>query len=130
MRAGVADLGDQHHGGRGAEPDLVNRLFRSAHSFKALAGMFRFDPLQDLAHRLEDVLDGLRLDRVRLDAPLCALLEEVVATFASLLGQVGDAEGIAASEGVIADLARRLGEAAAAPRAESDPLARLPVDPS
>ena len=37
------------HGGRGLDPELVNRLFRSAHSLKALAGMFRFDPIRDLA---------------------------------------------------------------------------------
>jgi two-component system chemotaxis sensor kinase CheA len=129
LRAGVADLGDQLEAGA-ADPELVNRLFRSAHSLKALAGMFRFDPIQDLAHRLEDILDGLRLDRVRLDASLCSLLEESVATFAGLLEQVGDADGIAASEGAIADLARRIGEAAGASRAESDPLARLAVDAS
>jgi two-component system chemotaxis sensor kinase CheA len=107
MRAGVADLADRCGNERGPDPELVNRLFRSAHSLKALAGMFRFDPIQDLAHRLEDVLDGLRLDRVRLDAALCSLLEEAVATFADLLGRVGDAQALAECEGAIADLAPR-----------------------
>jgi two-component system chemotaxis sensor kinase CheA len=130
MRAGVADLGDQHHGGRGLDPDLVNRLFRSAHSLKALAGMFRFDPIQDLAHRLEDVLDGLRLDRVALDAALCGLLEESIATFAALLERVGDADALAGFAAPIAELANRIAEAVRAPRKEIDALARLDVDAS
>ena len=128
MRAGIADLGDSLHGTR--DPELVNRLFRSAHSLKALAGMFRFDPIRDLGHRLEDILDGLRLDRVQLDAALCSLLEESVATFAGLLERVGDAQGLAESEPIISDLARRIGAAASAPAAPVDPLARLQVDAS
>ena len=128
MRAGIADLGDSLDGV--GDPELVNRLFRSAHSLKALAGMFRFDPIRDLGHRLEDILDGLRLDRVQLDAALCSLLEESVATFAGLLERVGDAQGLAESEPIISDLARRIGAAASAPAAPVDPLARLQVDAS
>jgi len=130
MRAGVADLGDSLQGSRGPDPELVNRLFRAAHSLKALAGMFRFDPIRDLGHRLEDILDGLRLDRVRVDASLCALLEESIATFASLLERVGDAQALAESEPSIADLSRRIAAAAAPPAVEADPLARLSVDAS
>ena len=130
MRAGVADLGDSLDGSRVPDPELVNRLFRAAHSLKALAGMFRFDPIRDLGHRLEDILDGLRLDRVRLDASLCALLEESIATFASLLERVGDAQSLAESEPAIADLSRRIAAAAAPPAVEADPLARLSVDAS
>ena len=40
------------------------RLFRSAHSLKGLAGMFGFEGVSELAHHLEDVLDGLRLGRL------------------------------------------------------------------
>ena len=130
MRAGVADLGDSLDESRGPDPELVNRLFRAAHSLKALAGMFRFDPIRDLGHRLEDILDGLRLDRVRLDASLCALLEESIATFASLLERVGDVQALGESEPAIADLSRRIAAAAAPPAVEADPLARLSVDAS
>jgi two-component system chemotaxis sensor kinase CheA len=130
MRAGVADVGDHHLAGRDYDPELVNRLFRSAHSLKALAGMFRFDPIQDLAHRLEDILDGLRLGRVVVDASLIGVLEEAVATFAALLERVGDSEGLASFGPAIEDLSRRIAECANAPRASADPLARLQVDSS
>ena len=36
MRAGIADLGDRRHEGEEVDPEIVNRLFRSAHSLKAL----------------------------------------------------------------------------------------------
>ena len=130
MRAGVSDLGDRCGANHGSDPELVNRLFRSAHSLKALAGMFRFDPIQDLAHRLEDVLDGLRLDRVALDASLCSLLEEAVATFAALLERVGDADALASFEAPVSQLTQRIAELIAAPRKKDDVLARLDVDPS
>jgi two-component system chemotaxis sensor kinase CheA len=75
MRAAVADLADAD--GPEPDPELVNRLFRAAHSLKALAGLFQFDPIQDLAHRLEDVLDGLRLGRVQLSSVLAPLDEAI-----------------------------------------------------
>src|SRR5262245_24953435 len=118
MRARLADLSDRLGAGAEADPEIVNALFRSAHSLKALAGMFRFDPIQTLAHRLEDVLDGLRLGRVPLAAPLVASIEETVALFASLLEQVGDAEALAGAGARIAELTARI-DAAATPAATS-----------
>ena len=64
MRGDLVDLGDERAADREADPELVNRLFRSAHSLKGLAGLFGLDPVHDLAHHLEDILDGLRLGRV------------------------------------------------------------------
>ena len=69
MRDDLADLNDQRGRSNEVDPELVNRLFRSAHSLKALAGMFGFDPIHQLSHRLEDILDGLRLGRVSIDSP-------------------------------------------------------------
>ncbi len=38
MREDYLDLDDQRAAGGDVDPDLINRLFRSAHSLKALAG--------------------------------------------------------------------------------------------
>ena len=43
--------------GRRGRPRDRDALFRAAHSLKALAGMFRFDPISALAHGSRDVLD-------------------------------------------------------------------------
>ena len=65
-------------------------MFRSAHSLKGLAGMFGLEAIGDLAHHLEDVLDGLRLGRIAMDSPAVSLLESVVLLLVSLLEGVGD----------------------------------------
>src|SRR3990172_11938249 len=93
MRADLADLGEARARGEGADPALVNRLFRSAHSLKGLSGMFGFDALGELAHRAEDLLDGLRMGRVGLDSPALPLLDEAMAIFAGALGERPPAAG-------------------------------------
>lgn len=55
--ADVVETGD-------ADPDLINGIFRGAHSIKGLAGMFGFDDISQLAHRMENLLDSLRLGKV------------------------------------------------------------------
>ena len=40
LRVDLADLDDQRTGGDEVDPDVINRLFRSAHSLKGLAGLF------------------------------------------------------------------------------------------
>jgi two-component system chemotaxis sensor kinase CheA len=46
------------------DPDVVNSIFRSAHSLKGLAGMFGFSGIAELAHNLENLLDLLRLGKI------------------------------------------------------------------
>ena len=128
MQVAIADLGDGT--ADEVDPDLVNRLFRAAHSLKALAAMFRFDPIQDLAHRLEDILDGLRLGRVPLGPPVLALIEESTKLFGLLLERVGDAEAIAEQAPAIEDLTGRIVAAASGAPANEDALAGLDIEPS
>ncbi|MDG6223423.1 MAG: chemotaxis protein CheA [Candidatus Bathyarchaeota archaeon] len=40
--------------------DSLNNIFRSAHTLKGSSGMMGFKDLQDLAHAMEDIFDGLR----------------------------------------------------------------------
>jgi two-component system, chemotaxis family, sensor kinase CheA len=130
MRNDIVDLGDQRAGESEIDPDLVNRLFRSAHSLKALAGLFRFEPIQDLAHRLEDILDGLRLGRVAPDDSVMALIEESVRMFASLLGHIGDSAAMQDLGEAIVSLTHRIEASTHAPTASDDGFASLHVDPS
>src|SRR5690606_32502371 len=88
LRADLADLGDQRARGE-LDPELANRLFRSAHTLKGVTGMFGYEALAHLAHRLEDILDGLRMGRLGADAPALDLLDEAVALVAAEVEQVG-----------------------------------------
>jgi len=112
MREDYLDLDDQRSAGGEVDPDLINRLFRSAHSLKALAGMFGLESIQGLAHHLEDILDGLRLGRMSLESPLIRLIDEAIRLFANLLESVGDDEALAAFNEPVEDLANRIEESA------------------
>jgi len=51
---------------RGAERDdeLVNKIFRAAHSIKGGAGFFEFKVIKELAHKLENALDLVRSGKI------------------------------------------------------------------
>jgi two-component system chemotaxis sensor kinase CheA len=133
MSEDLADLMDQRgelaRGGE-VDPELVNRIFRAAHSLKGLAGMFGLEGMSGLAHHVEDVLDGLRLGRVSFDAPAVGLLDEAVALFHTLLERVGDAAFEPEGSEAIADLVRRIEGSVNQETPESDELAELDLDPA
>ena len=129
MRGDLSDLADQRAGGGEVDPDLVNRLFRSAHSLKGLAGMFGLDGLSDLAHHLEDVLDGMRLGRVPLDSPATGLIEEAVGLFACQLGGLGDSKD-AEDAGALAELVGRIDAAVREGAPQEADLGALDLDPA
>lgn len=72
------------------DPDLLNRIFRGAHSLKGLAGMFGFDDISSLAHHLENLLDHLRLGKVPLSNGLVQLLTEGFETLSRLVEGKGE----------------------------------------
>ena len=71
-----------------ADPDRVNALFRSLHSFKGLAGMFGLPAPADLAHKLEFLLDELRLGRVSLTPDVLDVLAEMLGLLGQLVVQI------------------------------------------
>ena len=123
MRADLADLADARSGGR-LDPELANRLFRSAHSLKGIAGMFGFEGVSDLAHHMEDILDGLRMGRLAPGAPALALLDEVVEVVAGLL-QSGDGD---LSAGALAQVHALIERIVASLASEAPPAADDDLD--
>lgn len=67
------------------DPSLVNEAFRSVHTLKGLAGLFGATKMGTLSHRLEDVLDDLRLGRMPLDAQVLDVLFEAVEVYGAIL---------------------------------------------
>jgi len=55
MESGLLELEQ-----RADDLDLLNRVFRAAHSIKGNAGMFGFAAIGELTHKMENVLDRLR----------------------------------------------------------------------
>lgn len=63
--ADLLQLEDFVSSGR-ADSELVNSLFRALHTIKGSAGMLQFTDVQSLAHRLENLCDLLRKERMPL----------------------------------------------------------------
>src|SRR5215472_14026392 len=60
------------------DPEIVNSVFRVAHSIKGGAGMFNFSDIASFTHTLETLLDGVRAGRTRLNtAGMDLLLKSV-----------------------------------------------------
>ena len=133
MRSDLADLEDQGAEAGDVDPELVNGLFRSAHSLKGLAGMSGAELISTLSHHLEDVLDALRLGRVVLRADLVALLRESVGELSDLLERLADEDDAEAEQAAaerVASLAERIGSACQAEPEGEDDLTRLSLDPT
>ena len=128
----LSDLQEQRHGAGEVDPDLVNRIFRSAHSLKGLAGMFGLEVIGQLAHHLEDILDGLRLGRITFDSPAIGLLDDGVSVLARLMtGLERDDAPVAADADAAQSVIRQIEQAIAASTPQpSDDLDGLEIDPS
>ncbi|HET6895523.1 MAG TPA: Hpt domain-containing protein, partial [Candidatus Baltobacteraceae bacterium] len=63
--ADLLQLEDFVSSGR-ADSELINSLFRALHTIKGSAGMLQFTDVQNVAHRLENLCDLLRKERMPL----------------------------------------------------------------
>jgi two-component system, chemotaxis family, sensor kinase CheA len=55
--------------------DVVNSLFRSAHTLKGSSGMMGYKDFQELTHAMEDVFDGMRKGNAPTSAVISVMLE-------------------------------------------------------
>ncbi|MDD2897189.1 MAG: chemotaxis protein CheA [Desulfuromonadaceae bacterium] len=89
----LADLSDMAESGE-LNPDVLNSIFRGAHSLKGLAGMFNFSGIAELSHNLENLLDWLRLGKLNLGRDIMSVLfdaHELLSTLIRVLATGGDA---------------------------------------
>ncbi len=123
------DLLRLDRGGEDPDPDLLNAVFRAAHTLKGLSSMFGVERMARLAHALEDMLEDLRMGRQPLDRPAVDLLLEAPEIFSRIIAE--ESEGRAPETAEVATrLAERLRSrrpGAAAPG--DDPLDALALPP-
>jgi two-component system chemotaxis sensor kinase CheA len=115
--------------GQEVDPDLINGIFRAAHSLKGLAGLFGQDRIARLAHGMEDLLDRLRLGKLVLDDTTLDALVEGLDVLQALLvdasrGETSNTQS-ARVEGLVSRFTH-LGEPTAP--GEEDVLDRLELD--
>jgi Chemotaxis protein histidine kinase and related kinases len=76
------------------DPELVNEVFRAAHSVKGGAAMLGFTSIQQTAHRLEDSFKVLKECSVKVDQQLESLFLRIFDTLQGLLEQLSGPFGL------------------------------------
>src|SRR5512133_1242146 len=60
------------------DPELIQTVFRSAHTIKGMAGMIGHQRMTGVTHALENALDGVRKNSIRVSPLLIDLCLEAV----------------------------------------------------
>jgi two-component system, chemotaxis family, sensor kinase CheA len=112
------------------DSELLNSIFRAAHSIKGGAGTFGFNDVAHFTHSLESLLEKMRDGEITPSAELTRLLLRSVDTVKELLASTGDqpsAELLAESKAVQVELQAELGRVR---KAEPVAVANIPEAPS
>lgn len=112
------------------DPDLINNIFRSAHSLKGISGMFGVKKMADIAHDLENLLDSLRMGKVAISADVIDVLFEAVEVFNQLIAESGGGHKV--GKKVISGLLKQIEKVskASAGAEEENPLDTIEIDSS
>ena len=93
MESGLLELEQ-----RPTDLDLLNRIFRAAHSIKGNSGMFNFTVIGELTHKMENILDKLRNSQMVVTKDIIDLLLQALDGLKNLLESArgGDLEKVPA----------------------------------
>jgi len=109
------------------DPSLINEAFRAVHTLKGLAGLFGAVRLGAFSHRLEDLLDDLRLGRMELRPEVLDVLFSTVDAYGRIL--TIEKEGRDEDLPSVDDLFRRLDRLGAAVERGHSPVGDYELDP-
>lgn len=68
--------------------DLLNEIFRCAHTIKGTSGFLGFDKLSELTHKMEDVLNKLRKGELKVNPEIMDVLLESIDVLKTLLEDI------------------------------------------
>jgi len=103
-------LGEMSHALLGLEKELagteaIDTLFRMAHSIKSMAASLGFEPIADLAQKMEDRMEGVRrAGRVRDSAELAVLFQALEALEGMVAAVAAERDPHPADEALLARL--------------------------
>lgn len=125
-------LGEMSHALLALEKELagaeaIDTLFRMAHSIKSMAASLGYESIADLAHKMEDRMEGVRrAGRVRGPEELAVLFGALEALEAMVAAVADEREPAPADEVLLARLSREPEPASAASTAGPEPQAAHP----
>ncbi|HEX2872247.1 MAG TPA: chemotaxis protein CheA [Polyangiaceae bacterium] len=109
------------------DPSLINEAFRAVHTLKGLAGLFGAVRLGAFSHRLEDLLDDLRLGRMDLRPEVLDVLFATVDAYGRIL--TIEKEGRDEDLPSVDELFRRLDRLGQAVERGESPVGGYELDP-
>jgi two-component system chemotaxis sensor kinase CheA len=84
--------------------DLLNKIFRAAHTMKGASSFLGFDKMANLTHHAEEILNKLRKNEMQVNAVIMDVLLEFVDYTKQILSDIKEGKDTTAVEGVIAKL--------------------------
>jgi two-component system chemotaxis sensor kinase CheA len=102
------------------DAEMVNAMFRAAHTIKGSAGLFGLDAIVSFTHVVENVLDDVRAGTLAVNSELVELLLKcsdhigLLITMVAEAGETLSADQMAAGDGLVAGLKGFLAGSAAA----------------
>ena len=89
----LSKLSEGINAGR-VDPDTLNSIFRSAHTLKGISGMFGFADMATLTHKMEDILDSVRMGRLPVNHDIVNIMFEAVDLINEMIVAKGKGEEV------------------------------------
>lgn len=80
--------------GDACDPDIINSIFRDAHSVKAGSNLLELEQVEKLSHKLENVLEMIRKDKLKPDEMIITASLESVDKLRELVENIEASETI------------------------------------
>jgi two-component system chemotaxis sensor kinase CheA len=78
----------------GDDPELLNSVFRAAHTLKGGSGIVGFESIKDITHHAEDLLDMLRSGKIEFQESMLEALYNAFDEVMNLVEAAEESEGI------------------------------------
>lgn len=104
---------------RRCDEDLLNGMFRSAHSLKGLSAMLGLTDINQLTHKVENVFDAARKDELPVDGEVVELMFEAVDRLVGLVEALKDPDAGPVECGPVVERIAQVLQAAGAERKQS-----------
>lgn len=95
LNENLLQLDDWTKGGSSAAPskDLLNEMFRAAHSIKGLSGMLRLNDVNSLTHKVENIFDAARNGELTITAEVVDVVFRAVDRIEAMIDLLRNAGG-------------------------------------
>jgi len=91
---------------QGEDAETINRIFRAAHTIKGSAGLIGFEKVGNFTHTIENILDRIRNNQLKVTKKLISHLLESVDILKRMIS--ASAEGEEIDSMVVEDITNRL----------------------